>query len=152
MGVEKILSPWNIQISWSEWSFIRPVFLYLIPVITHSDHSPSIHRFHEPITLSDQKVTCLKVTQFSNIPEIYLSCYMRYNIYNDHDFAAIFVQIITFKHCFYHTEKRINPISLQKIDVWDSKFPKKNRPKSDTFLGILLNPKCVTFWSDSVYI
>ena len=29
-------------------------------------------------------------------------------------------------------------------------FPKKNRPKRDAFLGILLNPKCVTFWSDSV--
>ena len=44
MGVEKILSPWNIQISWSEWSFIRPVFL-----IVHSDHPSSTHRYHESI-------------------------------------------------------------------------------------------------------
>ena len=44
MGVEKILSPWNIQISWSEWSFIRTVLL-----IIHSDHPSSIHRYYKPI-------------------------------------------------------------------------------------------------------
>ena len=32
------------------------------------------------------------------------------------------------------------------------KISQKTRPKSDVFLAIWLNPKCVTFWSDSVLL
>ena len=46
-------------------------------------------------------------------------------------------------------------------DIFEMTFPKisdflltkisqKICPKIDAFLGILLNPNCVTFWSDSV--
>ena len=42
-------------------------------------------------------------------------------------------------------------------DFWYQKFSEKKRPKSDVpksdaFLGIWLNSKCVTFWTDSVFL
>ena len=63
MGSEKILSPWNIQISWSEWSFIRPVFCSIIHSNLLSDTMNQVYLWTSLIAYKSQAMSDRKTTK-----------------------------------------------------------------------------------------